>query len=783
MGKAGASRVERLIQTLWDAGSVGSLDDAELLRRFLRGDAAAEAAFGALVQRHAPMVLRVCRDVTGDPHDAQDVAQATFLILAQKAHSVRRHETLANWLFGTARRVAARASRDSVRRRRHERRYVETAAERRPSDPTSDGLDRDWSGLYQELDRLPERYRVPIVLCDLEGLTHEQAAIAMECPQRTLQTRLYRSRERLGRRLVRRGLMPAVGLMEGAFIAEARSVAITTAWADFTTHAATQLALGRAAAAVAPVAVTVLIQGMNRAMLLTRLKWTATFAVIAGLSAGLTHELARFTPGAGIQMPKGETGGDIPPTHRSPVGSGQTTKGGSAAKPPAEAAEPAQPAPLTTPITVSGRATNGEGKPVVGATIFLVSSNDTDPPLGTTTTDHDGSYTFREARLRVSQTREDIPSQGGFQIFGTAPGHGFAWHGMRAYQPRPRPAAWRVAGEDYTIFQGEPLVMDLRFLPAATLAGRVVDEAGRPVPGVRIRLIDCDYLDTEHKESHPNCREFWSIQSAPRVFTTSETDKDGHFRLEGLLQEAGYRVHVQHPDYARLSLYAATTARPTTAFEYPRQSIGFGQERPPVQTGELNVILRSTRRIAVRTVYADTGRPAPKVRVSASQKSAGASANGITDAAGKLLFCLPPGEYDLRADPTDGGATCIRTLSTLRVTDEPAEQPLEVRVNPGCILYLEVVDAKTGEGIPGVTFLSEADGKPGSRSSVQSRSGYIDNPRSDAKGQLRAVVEPGDWVYSLGYIPGSAGYGQISLEKQVSLPAGQTMTIRFELDK
>ncbi len=107
--------------------------------------------------------------------------------------------------------------------------------------------------------------------------------------------------------------------------------------------------------------------------------------------------------------------------------------------------------------------------------------------------------------------------------------------------------------------------------------------------------------------------------------------------------------------------------------------------------------------------------------------------------------------------PSSASSDCIRTQSTLKVTDEPAEQSLEVHVNPACILFLEVVDAKTGEGVPGVTFLCKLDGQPGSLTSVQSRSGYIDNPRSDANGRLRAVVEPGERVYELGHIPTSAG--------------------------
>src|SRR5262249_33236904 len=97
--------------------------------------------------------------------------------------------------------------------------------------------------------------------------------------------------------------------------------------------------------------------------------------------------------------------------------------------------KPASPAPMTTPITVRGRATDSEGKPVAGATIYLVSTNGKDAPLGTTTTDRDGAYTFRNARLPVSRSRDDTPLAGTFQVYGTAPDFGFAWHGMRFYQP------------------------------------------------------------------------------------------------------------------------------------------------------------------------------------------------------------------------------------------------------------------------------------------------------------------------------------------------------------
>jgi len=107
---------------------------------------------------------------------------------------------------------------------------------------------------------------------------------------------------------------------------------------------------------------------------------------------------------------------------------------------------------------------------------------------------------------------------------------------------------------------------------------------------------------------------------------------------------------------------------------------------------------------------------------------------------------------------------------------------LEVRVKPGCVLILEVVDAKTGKGIPGVQFLGESNDNPGARTTVQSRTGYIDSPVSDAEGRLRAVVNPGEGVFSVGHIPESAEYRQSSVQKRVTLPARETVTVRFELD-
>src|SRR5262249_29254946 len=156
----------RQIRALFDLGIIGELTDGQLLERFATsGGEAAERAFAALVERHGPMVLRICRNHLRDPNDVEDALQATFLVLVQRSRSLWVEDSLAPWVHRVARRIAIRARASAARRRDRERR----AAEGRPtmiSDPGGD--DGLMALLHEEIDRLPERCRVPVVLCDLE---------------------------------------------------------------------------------------------------------------------------------------------------------------------------------------------------------------------------------------------------------------------------------------------------------------------------------------------------------------------------------------------------------------------------------------------------------------------------------------------------------------------------------------------------------------------------------------------------------------------------------------
>jgi len=199
----------RSLAALCEAGSSAGLADAELLERIAIGrDEASRSAFEVIVARHGRMVLEVCRRALDDPHDAQDAFQATFLVLARRAGSIRRGDALASWLFGVSRRVCARARAEVARRRVHERRAAERMA--RPG-RADDGCDH--AAVHEEIARLPERYRLPVVLCYLEGLTYQAAADRLGCPLGTIGVRLGRARDRLRSGLRRRGLSAPAGLM------------------------------------------------------------------------------------------------------------------------------------------------------------------------------------------------------------------------------------------------------------------------------------------------------------------------------------------------------------------------------------------------------------------------------------------------------------------------------------------------------------------------------------------------------------------------------------------
>jgi RNA polymerase sigma factor (sigma-70 family) len=260
---------------------VAGLTDGQLLKDYLGHRD--EAALAALVQRHGPMVWGVCRRVLRNYHDAEDAFQATFLVFVRKAASIASPELLANWLYGVAHQTALNARATTAKRGARERQVTEM--------PEPAVMERDlWADLQplldQELSGLPDKYRVAIVLCDLEGMTRKEAARQLAVPEGTLAARLARGRVMLAKRLGRHGLAVSGGALAAVLAQNAASASAPTSVVCSTIKAASLFAAGQAAAtAVVSAKVAALTKGVTKAMLFSKLKTAIAIVLILGFGA------------------------------------------------------------------------------------------------------------------------------------------------------------------------------------------------------------------------------------------------------------------------------------------------------------------------------------------------------------------------------------------------------------------------------------------------------------------------------------------------------------------
>jgi RNA polymerase sigma factor (sigma-70 family) len=262
--------------------NAGSSSDTQLLQRFVRQRD--ELAFEVLVWRHGPMVLGVCRRILRDEHDAEDAFQATLLALARKAGSIGKRESVGSWLYKVAYRVALRAREAALRRSRHERQVDQLPAAVDSQAAATPPWDELRPVLDEELNRLAEKHRAPVVLCYLEGLTNEEAARQLRCPVGTVKTRLAYARRLLGDQLSRRGLTLAAGLLASEAGGSVACAAPPAALVGETVRIAALAAMGKiATAGAASAPVVALTEGVLRAMMVTKLK-QAVVALVVGLA-------------------------------------------------------------------------------------------------------------------------------------------------------------------------------------------------------------------------------------------------------------------------------------------------------------------------------------------------------------------------------------------------------------------------------------------------------------------------------------------------------------------
>jgi RNA polymerase sigma factor (sigma-70 family) len=484
--------ISRLRRTA-EAAATGHLTDRELLERYVtRRD---EAAFAALVRRHGGLVIAACRRVLSDAADVDDAFQATFLVLLHKASSIRWQPSLGSWLYTVAHRMAVRTRAHAQRRRRLEDRAAVVVTNEAAAP------DLSWreacAVLHEELDRLPERYRLPLVLCYLEGQSRDEAARALGWTVGAVKGRLERGRERLRQRLVRRGVTLSAGLL--AAVAAPSRAAVPIGLVDSVVSMASPLATPAAAAGHA----ALLAQGVLHAMKLRQIQRTMAFCLLFGsLVAGVVLPALR----AKAEKPAPVVPADPPP-------------------PPAANASPQTAAPAK--VTVQGRVLDPSGQPVAGAKLFLPARPKPGPEQAEGAEAVLQTATGTDGRFRFETEPTEPPMNYFRQLVAVAAGYGPDW----ADPMKPGP-------------DGEVV---LRLVPDdVPIRGRVVDLEGRPVAGAVVRPTALETTPEENLtpvfRSWPT-EPYYALQLAKKKLYVPRaaglpgsvpTDRDGRFELRGV---------------------------------------------------------------------------------------------------------------------------------------------------------------------------------------------------------------------------------------------------------
>ncbi len=646
------------IDRLFGEGTLAGLSDARLLEQYVA--ARDESAFEALVRRHGPMVLSVCRRVLIDPNDADDAFQAAFLLLARKARSIWVEGSIGGWLHRVAWRIAVQLRNDASRRREQERRAVECTG--KPLD-REDGYDDTAAVIHQEIDRLPERYRRPVVLCFLEDMTYQQAADHLHWTEATTRGRLSRARALLRDRLARRGLtLAATGLAVGI----GDSVAASTVPAGLlraTVRAARNVALGDAAAAGVSSTAIALARRAARTMLIARLKGMAAAVVALATLTGLATGL--IAAGLGGDGPKQATA-----KARQAPGTGKK----------ADAADG---------VVLRGRVLGPDGKPAAGASLYTVSPEGErwGAPILRTKAGPDGSFRIVLPRADVAEPGTSRPWMM-LTVLATADGFGPDW--LELSRPPDGELTLRLVADDVPI------------------AGRILDLQGRPVVGARVtlgRIVDegtrgiDPYLklvreDPFRASNHHFAKYYWTASSLPGGVRSVFTDAEGRFRLTGIGRERIVDLSVEGPAIQSAALTVMTRNAPAVssakgAFGSPMTVLGatFDHLIPPGRA--LTGVVRDRR----------TRQPLAGLAVGGKDTNSRVT----TDGEGHFtLGGFPKGpSYGLMVLAGERPPYFVTCLSA---PDTAGLDPIRVDVDcqPGIPLRLKLIDRDTGKAPKGV---------------------------------------------------------------------------------
>jgi RNA polymerase sigma factor (sigma-70 family) len=641
MSNVTTQSVVRQIESLYGGGSIAGLSDRQLVERFVtRRDAAGEDAFAALVARHGPMVLRVCRALLGNRQDAEDAFQAVFLVLARKAGSVRDPDLLCNWLYGIGLRTARKARARLARQQRAE----EDRAVSYPEACTTMTADQaamaceQAETLHAEIERLPGLFRVPVVLCYFEGLTLDQAALRLRCPAGTVHSRLARARDRLRRGLTRRGIVMPAATVAAALAAGSASASVSSQLCETTARAAIQFAAGQSAAPLA----AALAQEVLRAMLSQKVKLISLTLLLLGAvatSAGYLTSALSANDEPRITAARRQT-------------------------PVTEKLEDPKPGPGR--MFVVGRVVDPSGEPVKGAVVDVltiqrkvrVGASATDAyftVLGQGETDGDGQFRLQTPRTSWTGYRDLI-------ALGTAPGFGLGWADLNPDASQPG--------------------ADLRLRPEQVIRLKLLDVRGSPAAGVEVRIR---YIKRSNDRG-----EFDGVrllENPPREIrawpSLAKTDGQGRLVLSGIGRDLSISLSVADDRFARQYLKLQTDS--------------------PGASKEIILALQPAQIIEGFILAGDTLQPIPNAVVSATTRVRNEIFTSKFHADANGRFRMNPiigDKYTIGAFPTGGEPYLIRQ-DELSWAKGAVNANHDIKLPRGVLIRGKVTERGTGRPIAG----------------------------------------------------------------------------------
>lgn len=683
----------RHLRQLFGMGSAAGLGDEALLARYAASKD--EHVFETLVERHGPMVLATCRAVLQHEHDAEDAFQATFLVLARKAGTIRAGDALGGWLHRVALRISIEATHAARRRRQTEREAMTMAlaqATRVAPGPELDP-DSDWQPiLHHEIDRLPEGQRLPVVLCDLEGLTYEQAASQLGWSVPKFRSRLARARQRLRDRLTRRGVEAPALLVPPA---------LPAALVRATVAASTR---GPASAAAA-----MLAQALVRGMLVARIK--AAFMAACLAVAALAGVIAAS---AGDQKPEADA---VPPAARlQPADANAKTK--------------------TKMVEVRGIVVGPDGRPVAGAAVRATHLDDT-AATPVATSGPDGRFVIRLPRLpeTLADYRDEFP-----WIIASASGAGIGWtKGVLRNDP-----------PDETVVKLTP--------EGPPIKGRILDLEGRPVAGARVRLSRLLFDETgpldrwiarARNGAEGNLWQHLETLAADDAHVPLEarTGPDGRFTLTGVGRDRIASLLITGEGIATTPVDVFSRAEP----ELRIADRGRMRNSPQiVHAPRFQLAVAPAKRVEGVVRDKHSGRPIAGVKLNAGvfDEHSGIAAEGIeatTDAEGQYrLDGLPrAAAYRIFVEPAPKLPYPEIALKAPATT--PAFEPVtfDIALTPGIVVRGRVTEKGTGRPVMGyINYYAFAD-NPHLKDYPGFAEGDAAHAYPDEQGRYTLVALPG----------------------------------------